>query len=563
MDYGLAYVCTAIAGVSILGLEPFSFMNAWSANLVDTANTAIETASSAVASSATISSGVSANITGASATTTASGVGPAIQLLNATVQASGSAPQVDVFNQAGLWTQPAGLITANLMLIAAGGGGAQGGIASTGAAGGGGGAGGFSLYNGVTAASLPTTAAVVVGVGGTGGSFSGGASYEDNFQRADSSTLGSPWRTDSGSASNQVVGDQAQPWTPSTYVGENGCWSTYTTPLNSDNYMVSAQLAAPSVSLATNNYSGVYVAAPTTYSGSSLLVAFLGDASGCGIVTQSNAPASPYVANGGGTGQTIQAQTASYTFGTSTLIELSRVGNIFTGYVNGAVAVTWTDTGNTVPTGSGNRLWGVVMETNWPAFNVQYDSPAISDVKAKDLPGISEPGTAGGNTSFNGSSYVVTGGGGGVGGGVDSSGTRRPTTGSFLDTSTSWTGAAGTGNQTNSASGGVGAAGVPSFQPSGQAGGAGYNTSGGASGTATSLAGSPGAGPTGGVYGPGSGGGGGYWVTGTAGRAGNGGAGAFPGAGGGGGGATTDGLGLNGLGGAGGDGQMVVTSNFT
>lgn len=534
----------------------------WGAAVNSAATSALSGADSANDSIGTISTGVSGNITGAEASADAAGVGPAVQLLNATVQASGSAPQVDVFNQAGLWSLPSGIVTANLMLLGGGGGGAQGGLGTTGAAGGGGGAGGYSLYNAIAAASLPTTAAVVVGLGGGGGVFTG-AAYEDTFDRAAASTLGSPWRADGGYGTAQISGDVAEAWTPNDYYSENGCWSTYTTALSTDNYMVEAQLAPPSVSLATNNYSGIYVAAPTTYSGASLLVVFAGDAGGCGIVTQSNAPSSPYVTNGGGTGQTIQAQTAAVTFGTSSLIKLTRLGNVFTGWVNGVVAVTWTDTGNIVPTGASNRLWGFVVETNWPTFNVQYDSPAVSDIKAADIPGWSEPGISGAGSSFNGVAYQVGGGAGGVGGGIDASDTRRPSTGSFLDTSTSWTGAAGTGNQTNTGSGGVGAAGVSGFQPAGQAGGAGVNTDGGDPGTSITTVGNPGAGPVGGAYGPASGGGGGFWVTGSTGRAGDGGSGGFPGGGGGGGGATVDGAGLNGLGGPGGDGQVVVTSNFT
>ncbi|MFJ4653845.1 hypothetical protein ACIP5Y_21470 [Nocardia sp. NPDC088792] len=536
---------------------------AWGSSISSTANSALSSANTAGANIGTISSGVSGNITGASATGSASGVGPAVQLLNATVQAAGTAPKIDIYNQDGTWVQPPAMTTANLMLVAGGGGGAQGGLNGTGAAGGGGGPAGYSLYTGVAAASLPTSASVIVGVGGTGGSFSNGASLADTFQRADSPNLGLAWRNDSA-ASCQIVSDQAESCTSVEGDGENGCWNTYTAPLATDNYMVKAQLGPPSTALATDNFTGIYVAAPNSYSGASLLVMFVGSPTGgCGLVTQSNAPSAPYYASGVGAGQTVVAASSTVNFHTSSLIALTRVGNVFTGYVNGTAAVTWTDTGNTVPTGAGNRLWGIVTENNWPDFQSQYDSPAIADVEAADLPVLSQPGTVGGTSSFNGSAYQVTGGAGGVGGGVDSLGTRRPASGSFLDTSTSWNGAAGSGNQTNSAAGGIGAAGVTGFQPSGQAGGAGANTAGGAAGTSAMVDGTAGTSPTGGTYGPGSGGGGGYWISGSTGTAGAGAAGGFPGGGGGGGGATVDGEGLNGTGGPGGDGQVVVQSNFT
>ncbi len=535
-------------------------------NLNSWANNLSQQATNAINGVATISTGVTSNITGATSTSSTTGVGPAVQLLNATVQASGTAPRIDIYNRSATWNKPSGLTTASVMLVGSGGGGGQGGVAfnSSGAAGGGGGQGGYSVFPGITAASLPSSAAVVVPLGGSGAGGAASARYSDDFERSNSISLGGSWRTDSGGQSAQISNGMAEAFTPSTYVGETGCWNCWTSPLDTDNYVIQAQLATPSTQLATNNYTGIYCAAPNTYSGSSVLVAFVGNTSGgCGLITQTNAPSGAFIANGSQTGQAIVANSTT-PFTTSSQIALSRNGNVFTGYINGTQIVQWTDTGHTVPTGSANRLWGIITECNWPTFQSLYMSPAIASVSARDVSWVSQPGGDGATASFNGSSYQVGGGKGGVGGGIDASGTRRPASGSFLNTDTAWTGAAGSGNQTTNASGGVGAAGQTGYLPNGEAGGGGLNTGGGAAGTASSLKGQDGAAPTGGVYGPASGAGGGYYLPlGSTSVAGQGGGGGFPGGGGGGGGATLDGLGGNGAGGPGGDAQVVVTSYFT
>lgn len=575
-DLLLANVASAVSGVdiNILGVDvkPFAFLQGWATDLTNQANAAIANAANAQATAdaanaglSTVSTGVTANVTGATVTNDATGVGPAVQLLNATIQAVGSAPQIDVFNQDGTWHAPAGGKTVDLSLVAASGGSAQGGMGTTGAAGGAGGAGGYSTYTGITMSSLPSSCAVTVGVGGTGG-HNPFASFRDDFNRANNSSMGSNWRVDSsGPGSAQILNDAAECGSMGAASGENGRWMTWVGgSLLSDNYIVQAQLVAPANSEATNNYTGVMVAVPNTYGTGTLLVAFVGNtSSGCGLITQSGAPSGACVASGGGSGQAVVANSTT-PFTNTSLIALSRVGNVFTGYINGVAIVTWTDTGNTVPTGSGNRGWGFIVEGNYPVFQQQYDSPAIDWIAARDLGVHSQPGTPGGSTSFNGSAYVAGGGGGGVGGGIDSLGVRRPASGSFLNTDTAWNGAQGTGNQSSvNPSGGIGAAGQIGYSPDGAPGGAGLNTSGGVAGTSSSLDGAAGTSPSGGVYGPGSGGGGGYWVTGTTGQAGQGGAGAFPGGAPGGGGATLDGQGSNGPGNAGSDGQCVVTTHFT
>src|SRR5690606_25728719 len=223
----------------------------------------------------------------------------------------------------------------------------------------------------------------------------------------------------------------------------------------------------PPKTSATSNltFFGVYVAAPTTYSGSSKLVAFVGvignedvPNGACGLISQTNAPAPPYNPNGAQSGQTILADASDVGFKADSVIALERMGNVFTGYVDGVAVLTWTDTGNTVPTGPGHRHCGFVTTARYES--VEAYSPGFSGIQIMDLDAF--PGTA---TTFTGDSATVTAGGGAAG---NSWGSATPA-------------ARGTGNQTAYNAGGgsggtLGAAGSP--------GGAGVDLSGGAGGTA-------------------------------------------------------------------------------
>lgn len=176
----------------------------------------------------------------------------------------------------------------------------------------------------------------------------------------------------------------------SSNTGRNGCWNTWIGGNNdgkflTDNYRVRAQLKAPS-QIATNNFTGIVLVVPDTYSSSTLCTYFIGQtataANGSGIITQANVVSSPYNTSGQ-TGQTVRVTTNQIT--TTSLIELERIGNVFNAYVNGTNTCTWTDSGNLVPTGSTNRRWGIITEGNFPIFQSQFDSPAIDWVEAFDL----------------------------------------------------------------------------------------------------------------------------------------------------------------------------------
>jgi hypothetical protein len=202
---------------------------------------------------------------------------------------------------------------------------------------------------------------------------------------SNSSTLGSSWRTDSGSSSSQVESDGVQCVTQSSGNGENGCWNTYTaSSLNTDYYTITAQLKAPSGSLASNNYTGIYCAAPlSTWGSTSYVCCFcISTGSGSFILSAEGPPAAPYICHGQ-TGQTEQS-TAATAVSDTTTIALTRAGNVFTSYVGGSSTLTWTDTGGLIPTGVGFRQFGLITEGNYPTFQNAYASPAIVSITAQD-----------------------------------------------------------------------------------------------------------------------------------------------------------------------------------
>ncbi len=368
--------------------------------------------------------------------------------------------------------------------------------------------GGQGGYNDVTLldAAVPSTMAIVVGSGGRGPITK---QADDSFVRTDSSSLGSAWRTDSGSSSARIWAHAVEAIPMAQNTAANGNWHTYNNSYLADNVIVTAQLHAPSASSATDNITAIYLAAPATYSGSTKLVGFgVTTGSGCAIWTQVNSPSSPYRPTGLQTGQAAVV-TSTTNVPNTAQISLSRVGNVFTAYVNGVSILSWTDSSNTVPTGATNRHFC--------------------------------NGFAGTNTTINSTSSV---GGGGPGGTTTHTATPTPASN-------------GTGNvSTITAYGGNGydATQVPPL--SAGVGGSGYLSNGGTAGT-TSIGGN-GQGVPAGQIGPGGGGGGAGNASSQIGC--TGGDGGYPG---GGGGAGSNANGFLGDGGFGAAGEAWVISSIT
>lgn len=448
--------------------------------------------------------------------------------------------QISVFYSDDTWLKPPSYNYHTVHAIGGSGGG-QGGEGGLPAARGGqgGGQGGYQVTT-FTDAELPGASySVDIGVGGQGDL----ASYVDDFERPNAINLGSNWRTDSGGATHQLKNGAAEAGPAASGEGPSGRWDTFIPETSGDNVRVIAQAVPPSTSAVSDmTFFGVYVAAPTTYSGSTKLIAFVGvignddvPNGACGLISQVNQVSAPYNPTGAQSGQTILADTADVGFKADSVIALERYGNVFTGYIDGVVALQWTDTGNTVPTGPGHRHFGIITSARYES--VEAHSPAFSGVQVMELNAF--PGTA---TTFTGDSASVTAGGGAAG---SVRGSATPA-------------ARGTGNQTTlNAGGGVGG----TLGAAGSAGGAGVDLSGGAGGAADGGPGSDGLNLATGKRGPGSGAGGGGGVSTSSGKGGLGGDGGFPGAGGGGGGGAP-GMHNEGGGGNGTQGALWVVSSI-
>ncbi len=214
-----------------------------------------------------------------------------------------------------------------------------------------------------------------------------GASYRDDLNRADSTSLGTDWRVDRN-ASPKIATGRAQMKTMSSGDGRGGNWASYQggSPggrFATDKYGVRAQLIAPVGNLATDNCTGIVLAVADTFGAATMCYFVVTSGTGCGIFTQAGLPPTSGVSTAQ-TGQT-QQQATTTNIATTDLIAFQRVGNVFTAYRNGASFLTWIDSANIVPSGGTNRHWGMIVEGNYPLFGAEYRSPAIDWIEGYDM----------------------------------------------------------------------------------------------------------------------------------------------------------------------------------
>ncbi|WP_305781485.1 hypothetical protein [Nocardia nova] len=429
------------------------------------------------------------------------------------------------------WHKPAGYNWHTVHTIGGGPGGQCGEWGGSARGGQGGGRGGWDIETYADADLTGTGYAVTVGTGGLGGY----AYYFDDFNRSNSLSLGTNWRTDSANAP-QILSNGVECCPQVSGWGENGSWASYNSPMLCDNVFIVAETKTASIGQ-ENLFTGIYIAGPDTFSAASKLVMFVvSTKGGCGLISQVNAPAAAGIANGVQTGQAVLASTTTnYTPGQR--ISLRRMGNVFTAYLDNTQLLTWTDTSNTVPTGVGNRRFGVIVEGAWASG--EKHSAAIDTIYAYHLDAL-----AGTDTTFSGSGITTQGTGSGGHPGA-TYGTGSPAS-------------MGSGNQsTPVAAGGMGGA---SDLTGATAGGDGTGSTGGAAGSADGQGGRDGGNLPTGQYGPGSAGGGGQGSASS--NGGQGGNGGFPGGPGGGGGGVPTNL-QPGGGGNGSPGLCVVISSVS
>lgn len=225
-----------------------------------------------------------------------------------------------------------------------------------------------------------------------------GAYYRDDFTRADNTSLGSNWRGDL--TPSRLVSNRAQAKVAPSNTGRQGGWQTYQGPTVSggnssgkfmtDNYIVRAQLAPPSTAAATDNSVTIIIGSSDTFGGAGTTQCYFSAAtgtgsspSGCAIITCIGAVQAAGMATTAAT-QTIRVSTTTAVANTD-LIELKRIGNVYTAYKNGSQLLTWTDSGNVMLKGATQRRWGFQQECNYPFFQQQFSCPSIEWIEAYDL----------------------------------------------------------------------------------------------------------------------------------------------------------------------------------
>lgn len=244
-----------------------------------------------------------------------------------------------------------------------------------------------AVGSGIAAASTTARVAVAAAAAGSGAASATvltGYRFSDNFNRADDASLGANWRVDRN-GSPRISTNRAQMKTMSGG-GRQGCWASWQAgTFATDNYSVEAQFIAPIGNLASDNMTGIILAVADTFGAATMCYCVMTTANGCAIYTQVGLPPTTGISTGQ-TGQTQRAVTATNA-STSDLFRFQRVGNVFTLYRNGAVFLTWTDTGNLVASGATNRRWGMFFEGNTVVFPAaDYRSPAIDTItEARDL----------------------------------------------------------------------------------------------------------------------------------------------------------------------------------
>ncbi|WP_405134004.1 hypothetical protein [Nocardia sp. NBC_01388] len=170
IDEMLAGLCRALAGIDVLGVEPFAFLDGWASNLDAQAQ-------QAVAGVGAISKGITGPITG-TASSNPSDVLPAMTALQTRFQQILLQGNAIVFTTPQNYTPSKGILSIDIILIGAGGGGAGGmwNLAGAGRSAGGGGGGGGEVHTSIPASLLPTDGngnflpiAITVGPGGAAG----------------------------------------------------------------------------------------------------------------------------------------------------------------------------------------------------------------------------------------------------------------------------------------------------------------------------------------------------------------------------------------------------------
>ncbi len=221
--------------------------------------------------------------------------------------------------------------------------------------------------------------------------------HREDWNRADSTSLGSNWRLDFNTM--KIATNRVQFKTPANGDGRAGAWASYINPttynggrLLTDNWAVEAQLIAPVGGAATDNITCIGAAMLDNGPASGMVLVYFGITTGTGsaIFTYANSSIAAPGASNGQTGQTQRAGAFANVANTS-LIRFERrmvtaTRSIFTCFVNGSSLGSWDDTTGIVPAGDRTkRRWFIQQEGNFPIFQQAFYSPAQDSSRAYDL----------------------------------------------------------------------------------------------------------------------------------------------------------------------------------
>lgn len=98
----------------------------------------------------------------------------------------------------------------------------------------------------------------------------------------------------------------------------------------------------------------------------------------------SNSRVELYSFIGGYPSGVVSRKSSNYTVPNGALLRIRAVGNVYTAYVNGDLALSWTDSGNVMPKGSAYRFWGFGVSRSAFFNSSGWGSLTASDIIVED-----------------------------------------------------------------------------------------------------------------------------------------------------------------------------------
>lgn len=151
-------------------------------------------------------------------------------------------------------------------------------------------------------------------------------------------------------------------------------WGTYIGgTISKDDCYISMRAQQPNFgngnNTSTDMRTGIFLRATNTHGSGTKVGITLTTGNGCKIVSYN-----------GGT-ETVRASSAQ-NIHHNALVEFRAVGNVYTGYLDGATTpfITWNDSANLAIRGTNNRKFQMLQEVNYPFLQRHWASVAVNDI---------------------------------------------------------------------------------------------------------------------------------------------------------------------------------------